>query len=134
MKQVFTVVVGMSLFLLSCNKNDQVLSPEDQAALDGLISSFNKAAIENDSCISNIGRNDSAGLHYHDSLFHYHEDMFGHHHGVYSHGNHHDDHEHHNGGRDHHNGGMQHNCCDGHHEDQHIDMEQLVQSHQDHVH
>ena len=134
MKQLIFLSFSLALVLSSCNKESDSLSPQDQAALNGLIESLNKATIENDSCIASIAVGDSMGLHYHDSLFHHFEGSFENHHNNYSHGNNHDDHGHHNGQIDSHNGGMNHGCCDGHHESQHDEMDDLINSHNTDVH
>ena len=128
------IFITGTLGISSCQKEDDSLSPEDQAALDGILYSLESASLENDSCLISIQQSDSIGLHLHDSLFHYHQDNFEHHHQNYSHGNNHDDHGHHNGQRDNHNGGMNHNCCDGHHTDEHDVMDELSQNHQEDVH
>lgn len=134
MKQIIYLGLALVFSLSSCNKENDVLSPSDQAALDGIVESLNKATAQNDSCLASKVSGDSIQLNFHDSLFHHFELRFESFHGNYSHGNNHDDHGHHNGQRDDHNNGMNHNCCDGHHDSQHQEMEQLSQSHQDDIH
>jgi len=129
------MIASALLTLYSCNKNNDALSPEDQAALTGLRTSYTNSVTYNDSCIATLHRNDSTNFAHYDSLFHYCSGQFDDYHMQYSHGNTHDDHGHNaNGSMNHHNANMNHHDGDGHHATEHDAMEMLTDSHQYDVH
>jgi hypothetical protein len=131
---IYKVIVSLvAIFgLLACNDDEvNFLSEEDQIAVEGMQTSYENAADHYSAYRISFEENDSIGVHMHDSLFHHHVDLFDEHHTNYSHDSYHDDHHHDAHGMHMSNNGISghHNWQDGHHSQDHDQMDELTEDH-----
>ncbi len=136
-KIILAVLIGLSLGLYSCNDDDMhnELSQEDLVAFEGLREAYTGAFDANVELKGSFEQEDSSGIHSHDSAFHHFERLFEENHGHYSHGNTHDDHHHDADGMHMGSNAMNsHDQNDGHHEDDHQAMDELMNNHESITH
>ncbi|MEQ8683300.1 MAG: hypothetical protein RID25_26285 [Cyclobacteriaceae bacterium] len=132
-KIVLLALIGLSTSLYSCDNDDLngELSQEDREALNGLRSAY-IGAFESDAALSiAVEQGDLDGVHFHDSVFHHFGSLFEEYHNDYSHANGHDDHHHDDDGM--HMGANamnMHDDQDGHHDDDHDLMNDLITDHE----
>lgn len=127
MKKVIVFLFVLTVF--SCGKyKDRKLSSSDEQAYEGMLDNYSLAKQYNDSMINST---DSTFIVHCDSMFNYCVQEFDQYHNEYDHDGEHCDHNHNNMG-------MMQNCCNhrkhhdesnGHHQNQHIDMDDLIQNH-----
>ena len=132
-KIILVAIIGLSIVLYSCN-NDEMrneLSQEDLEALNGLREAYTGAFDANTALKGAVEQNDNDGIHYHDSVFHHYEGLFEEHHSKYSHANAHDDHHHDEEGMHMGSNAMNmHKSEDGHHDEDHDLMNDLMTDHE----
>lgn len=136
-KIIFAVIIGLSISLYSCNDDDMnnELSQDDLVALEGLKEAYTGAVDANLVLKGVVEQDDSDGIHFHDSVFHHFEGLFEEHHGNYSHANAHDDHHHDADGMHMGSNAMNsHDQNDGHHDDDHQVMDDLMNDHESITH
>jgi hypothetical protein len=134
-KMVLSMIV--LFIILSCNDDENnFLSPDDKIAVEGMQTSYVNAVDQNSAFKISVENIDSIAMHMHDSLFHHYVDEYFEHHNNYSHESYHDDHHHDNHGM--HMSNMDfadhHDWMDGHHQKDHVQIEDLLGDHDDQDH
>ncbi|MEQ9442774.1 MAG: hypothetical protein RIG62_27280 [Cyclobacteriaceae bacterium] len=134
---ILVAVIGLSIGLYSCNDDDMhsELSQEDLVALERFREAYTGAFDANVELKVAIQQGNFDDIHFHDSIFHHYEGLYEEHHGNYSHSNEHDDHHHDADGM--HMGSFAmnvHDQNDGHHDDDHQIMDDLMVEHESITH
>ena len=130
---IVTVLTALSIGLYSCNNDDMhnELSQDDLVALEGLKVAYTSAFDANVELKEVVQQGDADVIHFHDSVFHHFESLFEERHGSYSHANAHDDHHHDADGMHMGSNAMNsHDQNDGHHNDDHQIMDDLIDDHE----
>jgi len=136
-KVILGALIGLPIGLYSCNDDGMhnELSQEDLVALEGLREAYIGAFDANVALKEAVLQDDVDGIQLNDSVYHHFEGLFEEHHGNYSHANGHDDHHHDADGK--HMGSNvmnSHDQTDGHHDDDHQVMEDLMDDHESITH
>ena len=133
MTKMILAVVIVSVGFYSCNDDNMhnEMSQDDIVALESLRTAYTDAFDANVEFKGAAQQSDADGIHFYDSVFHHFEGLFEEHHGNYSHTNAHDDHHHDANGMHMGSNAMNgHDQNDGHHDDDHDVMQDLMTDHE----